>query len=137
MSWDFKIFLSNDKIQSWCTQWEKERVATMKSLRSEQNIHTYVQSCCKYLTWPDWCQAHDSLTNEQNCALCQESHNFKLIDLKHINIFLFLSTSSNYIFVYLKTKVSLLKIVLFVYDASVYICVDSTPTQLLYIIYFL
>ena len=135
MSWDLKIFLSNDKIQSWCTQWEKERVATMKSLSSEQNIHTYVQSCCKYLTWPDWCQAHDSLTNEQNCALCQESHNFKLIDLKHINIFLFLSTSSNYIFVYLKTKVSLLKIALFVYDASIY--VDSTPTQLLYIIYFL
>ena len=55
----FKIFLSNDKIQSWCTQWEKERVVTMKSLRSEQNIHTYVQSCCKYLTWPDWCQTHD------------------------------------------------------------------------------
>ena len=135
MSWDFKIFLSNHKIQSWCTQWEKERVATMKSLRSEQNIHTYVQSCCKYLTWPDWCQAHDSLTNEQNCALCQESHNFKLIDLKHINIILFLSTSSTYIFVYLKTKVSLLKIALFVYDASIY--VDSTPTQLLYIIYFL
>ena len=81
----------------------------------------------------------DSLTNEQNCALCQESHNFKLIGLKHINIFLFLSTSSNYIFVYLKTKVSLLKIVLFVYDASVYVYVyvDSTPTQLLYIIYFL
>ena len=41
MSWDFKIFLSNNKILNWCTQWEKKREWQQWNLYTVSKVYNY------------------------------------------------------------------------------------------------